>query len=279
MANKKFTQLPTVPNATLDDIICAVQSGSSVQETLSQIQELMLENTILSYAGDPNGNLAGDTYQLCWDTVDEIMFVCTTTGTSTTAVWTQGALNGIIDPTHGGTGVANPTIHTLPVAQGASDFSFLTLTNGQFLIGSTGLDPVPAAITAGANISVTNGAGSVTIASTGAASFSWSEVTGTSQAMAVNKGYIANNVALVTLTLPATAAFGDTVSVIGKGAGGWSIAQNGGQTIYFGTSTSTPGVGGSLSSTQTRDALTLVCTTANLDWTVSGGPEGNITVV
>jgi hypothetical protein len=279
MANKKFTQLPTVPNATLDDIICAVQGASSVQETLSQIQELMLDNTIFSFAGDPNGNLAGATYQLCWDTVNDILFICTTTGTALTAVWTQSALNGIVDPTHGGTGVADPTIHTIPVAQGASDFNFLSLTNGQLLIGSTGLDPVPTTLTAGTNISVTNGAGTVTIASTGAASFSWSEVTGTSQAMAVNKGYVANNAGVVTLTLPVTSAFGDTLRVVGKGAGGWSIAQNGGQTIFFGTSTTTPGAGGSLSSTNRRDAISLVCTTANTEWTVCGGPEGNITVV
>lgn len=279
MANKKFTQLPTVPNATLDDIICAVQSGSSVQETLSQIQELILENTILSYAGDPNGNLAGDTYQLCWDTVDEILFVCTTTGTSTTAVWTQGALNGIIDPTHGGTGVANPTAHAIPIAEGSSDFNFLTLTNGQLLIGFTGQDPVPASLIAGTNISITNGSGTITINATGPGSFSWSEVIGTSQAMAVNTGYISSNAALVTLTLPVTSVVGDTLKVVGKGVGGWLIAQNTGQTIHFGTSDTTTGVGGSLASTNQRDSISLVCTTDNTDWTVSDGPEGNITVV
>jgi hypothetical protein len=40
-------------------------------------------------------------------------------------------------------------------------------TNGQLLIGSTGNAPVAATITAGAGISVTNGAGSITIAVTG----------------------------------------------------------------------------------------------------------------
>lgn len=41
------------------------------------------------------------------------------------------------------------------------------LTNGQLFIGSTGAAPSAAAITAGTGISVTNGAGSITIASTG----------------------------------------------------------------------------------------------------------------
>jgi len=43
-------------------------------------------------------------------------------------------------------------------------------TNGQLLIGSTGGAPVAAALTAGTGISVTNGAGSITIANTGVTS-------------------------------------------------------------------------------------------------------------
>jgi hypothetical protein len=150
-------------------------------------------------------------------------------------------------------------------------------SNGQIAIGSTGTTPVLATITAGSGISVTNGAGSITIANT-STGMTWSEVTGTSQAMAVNTGYIANNAGLVTLTLPATAAVGDIVRVTGKGAGGWLIAQNSGQTIFFGTSTTTTGVGGSLASTQRRDGVELVCVTANNDWNVLS-VQGNLTVV
>lgn len=40
-------------------------------------------------------------------------------------------------------------------------------TNGQLIIGSTGAFPVAATITAGTNITVTNGAGSITIAASG----------------------------------------------------------------------------------------------------------------
>lgn len=39
--------------------------------------------------------------------------------------------------------------------------------NGQLLIGSVGANPVAATITAGSNITVTNGAGTITIASSG----------------------------------------------------------------------------------------------------------------
>jgi hypothetical protein len=112
----------------------------------------------------------------------------------------------------------------------------------------------------------------------GIAGFLWNEITGTSANMAVNNGYIANNGGLVTLTLPATAALGSIIRVAGKGAGGWLIAQNGGQTIHFGALSSTTGVGGSLASTATFDAVELLCITANTDFEVLSS-VGNITVV
>ncbi len=108
--------------------------------------------------------------------------------------------------------------------------------------------------------------------------FAWNEITGTSSGMAVNNGYIANNGSLVTLTLPATAALGSILEVSGKGAGGWSIAQNSGQTIHFGASNTTTGVGGSLSSTLQYDTVRMVCITANTDFVVLSS-VGNLTVV
>jgi len=116
----------------------------------------------------------------------------------------------------------------------------------------------------------------VTISSTAPAE-NWVEVTGTTQAMVANTGYVANNAGLVTLTLPATAVFGTRLTVTGKGAGGWLIAQNSGQTIFFGTSTTITGTGGSLASTQIRDTIDLVCVTANTAWNVINS-VGNITV-
>jgi hypothetical protein len=108
--------------------------------------------------------------------------------------------------------------------------------------------------------------------------FAWNEETGTSANMAVNNGYVANNAGLVTLTLPDTAAFGSVIEVVGKGAGGWKIAQNAGETIHFGTSDTTTGVGGSLASTEQYDVVKLVCTVADTDWTVISS-QGNITIV
>jgi hypothetical protein len=277
MPNEKFTQLPTVPNATLADIICAVQGGISVQETLSQVQALMLSQTILSFAGNPNSNLAGNIYQLCWDITDMRLYVCTTTGTALTAVWTA-ALNGIVSPALGGTGVANPTANGIAIAEGSADFHFIPLTNGQFLIGSTSTDPVANTLGAGPGITIMNTAGQVIISGTGLSGFVWNDVTGTSLTMVSGNGYVADNSSLVTLTLPTTSIFGDVIQVVGKNTGGWAIAQNAGQTIHFGDENTTTGVTGSLASTNQYDAMTLVCTIADTDWTVAPGTQGNITV-
>lgn len=108
--------------------------------------------------------------------------------------------------------------------------------------------------------------------------FPFTEVTGTAQAMVINNGYIANNASLVTATLPSTSAVGDLVWIVGQGAGGWQIAQNVGQRIHFGNQDTTMGTGGHLDSTNQYDAIQLLCTAANTDWTCTGISQGNISV-
>ena len=154
-----------------------------------------------------------------------------------------------------------------------------TMTNGQVIIGSTGATPTAATLTAGPGVSIATGAGSITISGTGSG-IGWTEVTGTTQAMTADSGYVANNAGVVTFTLPATAAFGTAISIIGKGAGGWLIAQNAGQSIQVGSVASTTGVGGSVASTNRFDSIDLICTTANLVWTTLGGPQSTgLTIV
>lgn len=91
--------------------------------------------------------------------------------------------------------------------------------------------------------------------------------------------YICNNGASpITFTLPATAVVGDTYIIVGASSGGWTVAQNAGQSINFGTSTTTTGTGGSLSSSNANDCIFISCHTANTGFTAYA-PMGNITVV
>lgn len=196
---------------------------------------------------------------------------------------TQNAINlnaaGIAVYDGAGTFTADTvTQHAVIVGGASNQLTSIPLTNGQLAIGSTGVDPSAATLTAGTGISITNGAGSITISGSGGG-MSWTVVTGTTQAMAVNNGYIANNAGTVVATLPATAAVGSIVAITGiNNNTGWQIAQNSGQQIFFGTSSTTSGVSGSLASTKTRDTVFLLCVVANTTWNVTDS-IGNITVV
>ena len=148
-------------------------------------------------------------------------------------------------------------------------------TNGQLPIGSTGADPVLATLTQGTGISISNAAGSITISATGGG-MAWTDITGTTVALVANNGYTMNNVGLVTGTLPSTAAYGSIIHIVGKGSGGWAIAQQTGQTIHFGTMNTIITTGG-LASTEQYDCIDLLCTVANTEFTVIDS-IGNITV-
>ena len=107
---------------------------------------------------------------------------------------------------------------------------------------------------------------------------SWSVITASQSAVA-GQGYFVNGVGAVTVTLPATSAIGDIFEVSNMGiAAGTIIAQNAGQDIRIGSSTTTPGVGGSLTSTALGDSLKLVCNVANTTWTVVSS-MGNWSIV
>lgn len=153
-------------------------------------------------------------------------------------------------------------------------------TDGQLLIAATGAAPAFATLTStGGSITITGGANTLNIEAVIPGLFVWTEVLVVGPtAMVVNHGYIANNGAQVVLTLPAAAIVGDMIRVTGKGVGGWKIAQNAGQTIFFVGGNTTPGAGGSLASTLNRGSIELVCVTANNDWNMIS-VVGNITVV
>lgn len=45
-------------------------------------------NVMLTNLGNPNGVLAGVLYWLCYDITDAVLYICTTSGSTSTAVWT-----------------------------------------------------------------------------------------------------------------------------------------------------------------------------------------------
>lgn len=169
---------------------------------------------------------------------------------------------------------AGPTTHGVIIGEGTSAVAAVTLAAGQVLVGTTASDPAAATITGGGGVTVTSTTGAISITGSGTG-LTWTDVTGTSQAMAVNSAYVADNAGLVTLTLPAVAPLGSVFGIVGKGAGGWSVAEATGQIIKFGNQTTTI-TSGTLASTNQYDVVWLVCITANTTFSVYGS-IGNIT--
>jgi hypothetical protein len=100
--------------------------------------------------------------------------------------------------------------------------------------GATGPTGTTGATGASGPTGTTGSPGATGPAGAAGPGITWVDVTGTSVQGASNKGYLADNAAQVTITLPASPALGDLVQVSGVGSGGWKIAQNSGQQIHIG---------------------------------------------
>ncbi len=174
----------------------------------------------------------------------------------------------------------NSTIDTYEFWNGTSWISFLSglpaLTNGQVWIGNTGNPPTASTLTAGTNISISNGVGTITISATGAGGFAWNHITTTSSLLTSNTGFVIDNAGLVTLTLPVTSALGDEIEIVGRGAGGWLVNYGTGQQVIYGNQSSTI-TSGDIASTNRSDSISLICTAANTEWTIQSS-VGVITV-
>ncbi len=121
-------------------------------------------------------------------------------------------------------------------------------TNGQLLIGSTGAAPVAANITtSGAGISVTNGAGTITLANTGVTSIvagTAISISGATGAVTINNTGVTSFSASTTGLTPATPTtgaivLGGTLVVGNGGTGGTTFTTNG---VIYGAGTSPLGV-------------------------------------
>ncbi len=135
-------------------------------------------------------------------------------------------------------------------------------------------------ITAGTGVSITNGSGvsGNPVINVVGGGLTWSVVT-VNTTFTVNTGTIANKAGTLAMALPATSAVGDMLAITGiNTATGWQVTQAAGQQIFFGTSSTTLGATGTLTSSNIRDVIVMVCVVANTTWQVIA-PLGNVTIV
>src|SRR5271166_735969 len=144
---------------------------------------------------------------------------------------------------------------------------------GSSVVTLTGNSGGPVSPDSGGNINVV-GAGGVTVTdnpgthtltiTNSGANFTWNVVTSANntQTLAALNGYIAKGASQCLFMLPASAAIGDTFIIAGY-ANLWQLQQNALQSVTLGGLTTTIGVTGSITATQVRDTIRIVCVTAN----------------
>ena len=144
-------------------------------------------------------------------------------GTPTAAVNFTGTLNGDV------TGSQTATVISSVGGQSAAN-----IASGA-VAANTATSATTANMIVKRDTSGNFSAGTITAtAFSGGGTITWQTISGTSQQAQPNTGYIVNNAAQVTITLPTSPNVGDVVRVSGVGTGGWKIAQNSNQFILVG---------------------------------------------
>lgn len=138
------------------------------------------------------------------------------------------------------------------------------LTNGQFWIGNSGNPPSIGTLTAGAGVSISNGAGTITIAATMARATVLPPLGIPTPLVAGTIVIPTNSVptdSVCPLILPASPTPGDIYQIVGYGTAGWVVLQNSGQVITVGNTQTAPGGAGTVSSTLYTDSIVIYCVT------------------
>ena len=178
-------------------------------------------------------------------------------------------INSIANRTYALTSDTGITATTGNITATLGDF---VLTNGYVVLGASKGNS--------GEVLTSQGAGTVPIWAPASGGIAWT-IMAADAGLLVNTGRINTKPgALLTATLPATAAVGTVIYLQGSATGstGWKIAQNALQNIQLGNTSSTIGVGGYIASSNIEDGVCMVCTVADTTWTATS-VIGNITVV
>lgn len=95
--------------------------------------------------------------------------------------------------------------------------------------------------------------------------------------LAASSTVLADSASGLTFTLPVTALQGATITVLGKGTGGWTIAQNASQEIFSSTNHTTVGVTGTLAGAQYTSVTIMCVDTSGFLWQVIAKSDGTLT--
>lgn len=165
-----ITTLGTIATGTWQGTTVGVQyggTGANLSATggTSQIVKQSTAGGAFTVGTLTNAEIAGAGAALT--KTDDTNVTLTLGGSAATALVNAASLtlgwSGQLSVGRGGTGTSSLTANSILIGNGTSAISGTTLTNGQLLIGSNSAAPVAATLTGGNGISITNGAGTITI--------------------------------------------------------------------------------------------------------------------
>jgi len=259
--NVNFALSNLALGSSLASVTAAVQNvayGSSALNAITsgiQNSAIGFNSMLLATTGNQNTAIGYDTLATITGGGQNVAI-----GASALGGMTAGSNNTVIGYTAGSAYTAGNSNNILigAAVTGVAGETFVTrIGNAQTSCYITGIEGVTVATPQYVTIDPsTNQLGSTAINASG---FPWTDVTVATQNLAVNNGYVTDHTN-VTYTLPATAALGDTIIIVGK-LGITTIAQNAGQQIIFSSASSTVGVTGSAIGTNVGDCCTLICIT------------------
>ena len=195
-----------------------------------------------------------------------------TNPTSTPELTLSFDTSGLV-PYTGATGNVNLGANSLTVD--SLNVSGLSVSK---LVGTDGSkDIVNYTLVQGSGIGISQVGTDITISST-LPSLVWNDISTTSQAITAGNGYVSHSASQTTFTLPATASFGSSFSILYLAPSSGQLLQNAGQTIIAGDSQTTSGTSGRIDNIDYGDVLTVLCTAANTEFMVIS-PIGNFNVV
>jgi len=126
-------------------------------------------------------------------------------------------------------------------------------------------------------VTVTGNPGTNTLEISNSGSLTWN-VIAASQAMIANEGYICAGGGAISLSLPATSVLGDIIEITLDGSTSFVITQGASQQIRLGSTQTTSGASGTITTTAQGNSLRLVCQTADLKWNVLSS-MGNFLII
>jgi len=152
---------------------------------------------------------------------------------------------------------------TAGFAVAATGFVTLVTSVAQLFTANTGT-ATPSSnnlnVLGGGGIQTAGSGATLTIAVSGGG-FTWTDAVNATYTLAVQNGYVTDRGGGVTYTLPATAALGDTIKIVGK-LGLATITPNANQQILMGSLSGAVGATGTAVSTNVGDCIELICITA-----------------